>query len=136
MSKTFGIAMIVTCCLGLGLTPPTAPLETTHDCVADAVEWTYTNHTNDSVTINKQRLRIPGYPIDTTLDATARVLTTGASWHITYPGIAVCQEGEPCDLTNLDGFPDGTYTVDVWLTNGVTDWFIKQQTNRTCEVER
>lgn len=114
-----------------------APITMNNDCATGEVSWEYTNNHPGLVTIRKQRMVLPselGLPIDTTLSFWNEALPTGESWGLTYPGIIYIEEGEPIDGEPITAMPDGTYSNHVWLTDGVTNWFVKQTVERSCGV--
>lgn len=115
-------------------TTPVPTIQTVHDCNSGGLTWTYTNHAPNPVTIQKQRVKIPGYPGDTTLVTWNRTLEAGGSMDHGITGIIGCVEGEPCN-GELQPLPDGTYTNGLWLTDGTAKWFVKQQTVRACYAD-
>lgn len=115
-----------------------APITMDHDCESGMVSWEYRNDHAAPVTMTKQRLVLPpelGFNIDTTLSYWDIELDTGQSFGLTITGIIYIDEGEIPGNDDLTAVPDGEYVNHVWLTDGVTNWFVKQVVQRDCGVE-
>lgn len=116
---------------------PASPVTMDNDCLSGGIFWEYTNDHPGPVTIVKQRIILPkelGYHINTTLNSWGRTLQPGQSMSHGITGIIYVEEGKPVSKGTITPMPDGKYVNNIWLTDGATDWFVKQVSRRNCGV--